>query len=647
MPAEHQGQGHVQLEISFPPGSAPDAEALAHLVDRLALPEAVLSFGVDTLLAHPSLSADGSCVRHVQNKDPFFGVLAVTQQGSTVKLDLSPSRPQDAFHYLSFSLQHSPDAAAEVERRRSLGLWTGRQLAIKYEESITAYAINWNGNPTNPGAKEPKLPVFPAPNQNALYCKDCFFYLGATLNINVQVCAILQLAQVIYYYDADMPKTVVDKGSGYWYSYAYTQGSPENPGLVASDAAARASTDCAADALNTPMYASYTFNLGFSAEVFFTGTAAFNFQINSDGIKETLKFPSSCSRPSMKCIPEQLLEPMVIKTIVLTVAGIPVTIDPTITLSAAAVADLSMPDFRLQFGAGAKVTLKLGGKASFTEVPSSWIPNVKLSAYSEFAASYNQVPFILSGFTNVAGSIDATIVPVIDVTVWKVIPFTMKPNYNMIYSLGASTTTSRQLGLRGDEHERALQSCTSGQVSTKAEAMGSLGVKLKKITAFGMIKSATGVDIAAKQKVVSDFTVLDEKTLVDQDKVTFATSGAVASAASACVAVGSSIGGGGSISAGGGGSGSGRGSGSGGSSASGTGAGSSGGSAGLTGGALIGVIVGCVVLLLIIIGVVVYFVFVRKGKATPAGGVISSKNPAAAAASDGGGRKAKSPRAGV
>jgi hypothetical protein len=476
--------------------------------------------------------------------------------------------------------------------------------------------------------------------------------VGATLKINVQVCAIVQgtvaRGGYTYYYDASMPKNVIDSGFGYYYNSF----SDSNPGAVAtSDADARAKTDCGALGTKKPTY----FQVGLSAEAFFEGQAAFNFAVMSDGItaKPPLAFPSTCNTPSFNCVPTQIpgLNPVVIPTITVTVAGLPITIDPTITLKAAAVGSLDMPDFRLQFGASASVNVKLGGKVSFKELPSSGLPTIQVVPYNTFTTSFSTLPFILSGFKAAAGSIDATIVPEVQVKIWKILPFTIMPIYNMVHKLELGG--SRQLGLRGGEEQeaghaqRSLAACSSGQVSSSATAQGALGVRLDSITAFEMVESVTGVDLkTAVWGLVAgyDQQLIDTTVIVDPKTASFSVDGAVPAAATACVAVGSSIGTGGAISAGGGGGGSG----SGGSSASGTGASSSGGSSGLTGGALIGVIVGCSVLVLLIIGAVCYFVFVRKGKASAGGGVVSSKNPAAAAASEGGGsRKAKSPRAGA
>ena len=145
VPEEHLNKGHVTLAIVFPRATTPDEAAISHLEARLRTPGAVLSFGVDTLLNHPSLSASGSCVTHVPDRDPFFGVLSVERKGSDLFLEVSPTSPAAAFSYLSFSLEHDPDAAREVARRRSLGLWTGRELPVTFQETIANYGVNWNG----------------------------------------------------------------------------------------------------------------------------------------------------------------------------------------------------------------------------------------------------------------------------------------------------------------------------------------------------------------------------------------------------------------------------------------------------------------------------------------------------------------------
>ena len=627
VPSEHQGQGHVALTITFPGQQPPNQEALAHFLDRLAHPEAVLSFGVDTLLTHPSLDREGSCVRHVPGKDPFFRVLSVAQQGSSLVLDLSPTSPQEAFRYLSLSLQHSPDAEGEVARRRALGQWTGRQLPVTYSKTIASYGINWNGNAQTPGAAIAKLPIFSA-QPNALYCDNCFFYLGATLNINVQVCAIVVAAAVLYYYDASMPLSVVTSGYGYFHQTFSSQ----QPGYVSSSAAAaKAMTDC--KALNTPD--PLLFNVGFSAEAFFLGSAAFNFAIASDGITASppLAFPSSCTAPSTSCTPTKLpgIDPVDIPTITVPVAGIPITIDPTITLSGAALGSLSMPSLVLRFGASASVSLKLGGKVSFAGLPSSGFPTLTFVPYSDFTSSFTQQPFMLSGFTAASGSIDATITPIISVKIWKILPFTIQPLYNMVHTLAVGT---RQLGLRGGEEQedgylgkasaggRALQAgCAAGQVSSKASAKGALGVSLDAVTAFSLINSVSGVDMSTVFGGVAksaDLQIIPTTIIVDPSSTSFAVDGAVPAAASACVVVGSAISTGGTL----------RGGGSGGSSGGGSSSGGDG--AALSGGALIGVAVGAPVGILLLLGGL-YFFFVLHRKASGAASaakVVSSKIPA-------------------
>jgi hypothetical protein len=615
VPVQHQGQGHVQLAVSFPEGSPPDQAALAHLLDRLAHPEAVLSFGVDTLLTHPSLGASGSCLAHVPGRDPFFRVLALgTQQGSSsssLTLDLSPTSPQEAFRFLAFSLQHTPDAEGEVARRRALGLWPGRQLPVAYSDTIASFGVNWNGNAQAPGAKVAKIPLFAA-QPNALYCSNCYFYMGATLNINVQVCAIVGGATTKYY-DANLPTAVMSTG------YYYSSGS-SGPGAASSDAEARAKTDC--QALGTP---SGLFNVGLSAEAYFSGSAAFNFAIASDGItaSQPLAFPEGCTAPSKRCTPTQLpsVTPFEISTITVAVAGLPITIDPKIILSGSALGTLNMPALRLQFGASASVSLKLGGKVSFTGLPNTGRPTLTPIPYFDFTASFSQQPFQLSGFTAAAGSLDVTIVPVISVLIWKILPFTIQPMYTMVQTLAVGG--ARQLGLRGEGEQegnltstaaahtqRVLDACATGQVSSSATAQGSLGVVLDAVSAFNMVKSITGLDAGAVPGLSNfDIQVIPRYTLVNPDSTTFSVAGAVPAAATACVAVGSAISLGGTIGGGGGGDGS---------------------NAVLSGNTLIGVAAGASVGGLLLLGALYYYCFARRKAAASratAASVVSSKGP--------------------
>ena len=531
VPSEHLGQGHVTLTIDFPPSNTPDLDALAHLEDRLSNPEAVLNFGVDTLLSHPSLGAESSCVEHVPGKDPFFRILSMAREGNSLSLDLSPTNPRDAFNYLSLSLEHDPDTQREVERRRALGLWTGRKLSVSFSNEIADYSVNYDKD--SKGAKIPKISLFSA-QPNALYCDNCYFYLSAKLNVKIEVCAIIYSASYTYYYDANIPTAIQTEGYGYYYS---TGLETRQGKITTSDADARAKTDCKALNTATPN----VFDVGLSAEAYFEGGAGFNFAIKSDGIsaKTPLTFPDTCSatpssgtgiKRSFDCTPAKLpnIDKVTIPTITVTISGIPITIDPEIQLSGSAIASLEMPNLKLQFGASATVKLKLGGKLTIagTGAPSS------MTGYKNFTASYTPLPFILSGFTSAASTVDSTLVPTIYVKIWKIIPFIFTPNLSMLHKITAAIS-GRQLSLRDSSqpHERILQStCASGSVSSAATAQGSLGVDLDKITAFGLIKSLTNVDMktavgGAVAATVSDITVVPFTNILSPGSTPFSVTG--------------------------------------------------------------------------------------------------------------------------
>jgi hypothetical protein len=82
---------------------------------------------------------------------------------------------------------------------------------------------------------------------DALYCENCFFYAGATLNVNINVCAIYRSTfGYYYYYDANLPLAVVNAGYGYYFhdSSLTSCGNAVSCVGITTEAAARAKTDC-------------------------------------------------------------------------------------------------------------------------------------------------------------------------------------------------------------------------------------------------------------------------------------------------------------------------------------------------------------------------------------------------------------------
>ena len=100
-------------------------------------------------------------------------------------------------------------------------------------------AINTKDGKTATVAKHQFLSV-----ADALYCENCFFYAGATLNVNINVCGIFYSYSggYTYFYDANLPTAVQTDLFGYYYSTSCN--SKVGCVGVASDAAARAKTDC-------------------------------------------------------------------------------------------------------------------------------------------------------------------------------------------------------------------------------------------------------------------------------------------------------------------------------------------------------------------------------------------------------------------
>ena len=536
----------VRMAVAFPVGVS-DGEALAHLAARLALPGAVLALGVQTLLRHPSLHAAGSCVRHVPSANPYFEVLSASASSGVggapgLALELLPTHPSNAFAYLRLHLEHSPDGAREVARRRAAGLYVGRELAITGKESVSR-GVNWNNNAASPAAATASLPLFSS-QPNALYCSNCYFYLQATLNVDIKVCGMLTPTTLYtQFYDASLPSAVVTTGKGYWWASAAL-----NDGVSTSAANARARTDCEALGTGDPKLAvqTQTFNLGMDVKAYFTGSAGFGLTIRSDGIPSStaLALPVGCTSPSSACAPADLVAPVRLDTITLAAGGLPVTLDTTLSLQAAAAVTFTPQSaLNLQLGASAIATLKLGGGVAISKVDFPFLPalltptltpTMTTLPFVTFNPTYNTTPLILSGFTASAeGLLDVTLVPRIDLVVWKVLPFTITPAISLVY--GQAPGSGRAL-----RSSRALSSnaCPAGQVATTATAFGALGVRLGTVTAGPLIKAGTGLDLTASP-LTSAFNALP---LIPSSTsaVTFSTANALPTLP-ACLAVGALV----------------------------------------------------------------------------------------------------------
>jgi hypothetical protein len=406
--------------------------------------------------------------------------------------------------------------------------------------SFGSFAVNFNGNLAAPAAATPKISLFPS-EPNALYCDNCYMFITARLVVNLQVCGILQgtcnVLPLSFYYDASLPKDVAATGNGYFYSGSCYDKDPGN--VKTSDADARARTDCAAIGTATP----YLFNLGMAASAVLEGGAGFNFAVKSDGIPSALSFPSTCSGPVAQCTATQLpgLSPVVLPEIVID-AGIPVYVQPTITLKVAASAQVALTNFKLQLGASASVVMRLGGSASFKEIPNFAVPALTTSAFSTYTATFTKDAFFLGGFDAKGLSLQALVAPTIDISLWRFINFTMVPAQVFSTTLAKGAPAG---GTAISAAGRALQgqACSGDTLSLTTSTTGSLGVVLNPLTLFGLVKAVTGLDIG-KSTVggkVSDYTVVPTTTLLDPGTASYATSGALDPGTSQCVTVGKSV----------------------------------------------------------------------------------------------------------
>lgn len=407
------GGASAVMTIDFPRG-VNDMEGFEHLAARVATPNVVLTLGVDTLLKHPSFDEEGSCVTAFPDTNPYFFVSRMARSDLKLTLDITPAAPRDAFAFLSVNLQHSPDTAGEVARRKAAGLYLGRDLSAtnpaNYQNPIQ-YGVNWNGQTgssagapatvtaTNPGYSFPttaasdastttytnpttsapstvsvntlKLPFFPpinslnpdpaklpvpispTPNYD-LFCQNCFWYSTATLNVQIQICAVvtsfqassLPLNSYTSYFDASL--SLSQPNNGYYYISSGFKGLPGQ--VVTSDADAKSKTDCAT--LGTPNTQTVV-NAGISAAAWLEGPAYFNFIVKSEGLKTTtlpeytrdpLKDLANVKANDLdlaSSIVTTLPQTMSIKTVssTSTTSGVTTTLSSTTTTSLKSIAD--------------------------------------------------------------------------------------------------------------------------------------------------------------------------------------------------------------------------------------------------------------------------------------------------------------------
>jgi hypothetical protein len=487
---------------------------------------------------------------------------------------------------MSVSLTYNPNITAEVARRRAEGLDLGdarklaehedreRNLGVSHTQNLARLALNWDGS------KATTAKVGLLGDTTTLYCNNCYFFLNAAVTMNLKVCAIWStgLGGYTYYYDPSVPAA---NTYGVYYASSCSTAAGNAGCVQTSDAQARAATDCAPSPGGLGTRSPSIFNLGMSIEAYFSGSAGFNFEIKSDGIAAAKTYPSTCTKAASngdsfaeglkasgsKCLasslPAPFDNPVTLPTITVSVAAVPVQLDTEILLKGAGYVEATMPNFKLSFGASAAVACKLGGKVSFTEIPSNYIPVLDTVIYKDFTATYSTLPFVLSGFDKSALATDITFTPQTTLKVWKAIPIYTSPIYQMKYSL-TTGSSARRLGYSLSAF-RNLQTCSSG-LNSAAAVKGAIGVALGPVKTFDAVKAVTAgiIDLDTKTSTpgVSGFNVdlIPFTILADPSSNALAATGALSSdATSKCVTVGQSVSTGGSTSAGGGGGGGGGG----------------------------------------------------------------------------------------
>ncbi len=550
VPSEHAGQGHMTMSISFP-GGVSDAEALEHLTARLKLPDAVLVLGVDTLLGHAGLGEGSSCVVHAAGSPPYFALVSPAHStASGLALDLSPASPQSAFEYLKLELAHTPDAAEGAARRRAAGLYAGRALPVNPQPfTLSSSGLNWNGQLGASAAANTNILPFNPTVPSALFCQNCYFFLQATLNVQLQVCAITSPSvSADATAAAGKPYTFYDANLGTLVNL------PNAVGLVSpvSDSfgvLTRLQTDCAALNTGLPQQGSTLLvNAGLSANVWLEGAAGFSFALKSSGISSlassAVVFPDGlvnafgvnplllpqcqspapatgacstalpqCSGTSTTACTPALLPGSSLNALPLisfAAGAAPMSVAVTMGLAAAAIVSVSGPAYNLQMGTSATAAIKLGGGVAFSGVAATPPGPLGFStpSFNTFTPTYTTTPFQLSGFGGVGFS-DITITPTIklalfatsikqvsdwssstQVAAWASQP-TYLPNWdpNAPLQRGAlQFTLQSQLNFKSTlALSTGTGACAVGTFRATTSATGALGVALANVNILRLV----------------------------------------------------------------------------------------------------------------------------------------------------------------
>ena len=469
----------VRLELSMSAADAlAHADAVAHLQARLAQGGS-LAFGVDLMATHPHFGPDTDCAIQVPYEAPYYTVEDFVMDATSPSgdlswtVDLAPTGALSLFRMHSANISIVPDAAAELERRAAarepLGedvrTDAGRRLAVSIDKSLGSFNLNYD--PSTKAAAKMDIELISGA-KGALTCNNCYAYYSGNIKVNMLAC-------LDYYFTCTTAPCDVARDT-------------TNIDGTKSLTTLPAGNDCEVlktigSATSSSVVSGYggpsknIFNMGFKASGQVTGAAGFGFSIKSSGI-------SAGANPNGDIFPSTKLD-----TITVTVAGIPVSVTPTVGLAAKGTVSGEIKG-SLEFGASASLAVDLGAEVS---APSVWdaagkmiLPTV--TAFKKIDFTYGVIPFKMTTVT-AAANVNLNVVPEVLLAVYNAIPIQIDPSMNVKVNL-AMGARRRLKSANEPEYSagRALAaSCAKDTVSFSASTGGSLGIVVQPVQANDLV----------------------------------------------------------------------------------------------------------------------------------------------------------------
>jgi hypothetical protein len=412
----------------------------------------VLVLDIAAAATSVSLAHDSSCGTLLDFNSPFYRIdTARTDDMGSYSLELSHVSVSAVVSMLDVIYNWNPDIVGEIAARRASGKPLGDEHALSTFEARRAATYDKTLASININPTKDSLPVFDS-QPTALQCVDCFAKFNVGIHATVTMCA----SGANHYFTTDAG------GLGY-------------------------AAECAN--LN-PNFASFDLALNFDA--YFYGSAAYNFEMSSDGFSGPASTCSSTTTSlydaSGAVTPSCLInffeyEHSQLSEINLGVGGVTVSFTPSFSLSIGAELSGSMPG-TLRFGSGASAAVELGGGISFSNLANA--ANPTLIKHSKFESTYSNVPFVLKGFNTFTGATDLVVVPGLQLALYNILPIAAEPALRYQAVVGSSTTADGSLS------NVAAPSCPSEQGPFTLAASASIAGILQSVSLRSI---ATGMGV--------------------------------------------------------------------------------------------------------------------------------------------------------